>query len=433
MTTKIILPEMGEGVIEGTLARWLVKEGDRVEQFAPLAEIETDKVTTEITSEVAGTILKLLVDEGETIPVDTVLAYVSQGDDKFAPGEQGDLSKASTNGQSQAPAQQEMNINVDQDHKRSSSYTGRISPLVGRIAQENDVELGLVIGTGRDGRITKDDILSYIESRDQERQVEITTPSVQLEPESQVIEQPAKGSAEIKKPIPMPEAPSVVGELIPMTAMRRSIADHMVLSKQTSPHVTTVFEIDFSAVAAHREANKGKFARDGAKLTFTVYMITAVVEALKKHPLANSVWTDEGIVLKREINVGMAAAVPGGLTVPVIKGADGLNLLGLARVINDLTERARNKKLSMEELQDGTFSITNHGTSGSLLATPIINQPQAGILGFGKIEKRVKVIKDAIAIRPLAYASFTFDHRILDGATADAFVSSVKDFIENWN
>ena len=190
--------------------------------------------------------------------------------------------------------------------------------------------------------------------------------------------------------------------------MRRAIAEHMLLSKQTSPHVTTVFEFDFAAVSAHRRLHKERFLRDGARLTFTAYVVAAVARALKEHPLANSVWTEEGILLKKGIHIGMATAVAGGLIVPVIKDADGLNLLGLARTINDLAERARGKQLRPEEVQGGTFSITNHGTSGSLLATPIINQPQAGILGIGKIEKRVTVIGDAIAIRPMAYASFTF-------------------------
>ena len=214
--------------------------------------------------------------------------------------------------------------------------------------------------------------------------------------------------------------------------MRRAIAEHMVRSKHTSPHVTTVFEFDFTAVAQHRAAHKAQFARDGVNLTFTAYIVAATVEALKQHPMVNSTWTNAGVELKRQINVGMAAAIDDGLIVPVIKGADGLNLLGLARTINDLTERARRKQLQPAEVQGGTFSITNHGTSGSLFATPIINQPQCGILGVGKIEKRVKVIHDAIAIRPLAYVSFTFDHRILDGKTADDFVSSIKNVIERW-
>ena len=206
----------------------------------------------------------------------------------------------------------------------------------------------------------------------------------------------------------------------------------MVRSKHTSPHVTTVFEFDFAAVAAHRRAHKGAFERDGVRLTYMAYIVAATVEALKQHPLANSSWTDDGILLHRAVNIGMATAIDDGLIVPVIKGADGLNLLGLARAVNDLADRARAKQLKPDEVKGGTFSITNHGTSGSLFATPIINQPQCGILGVGAIEKRVKVIDDAIAIRPLAYVSFTFDHRILDGASADGFVGTIKGLIENY-
>ena len=206
----------------------------------------------------------------------------------------------------------------------------------------------------------------------------------------------------------------------------------MVRSVQTSPHVTTVFELDFSVVAAHRKANKDQYARDGVRLTFTAYIVAATVQALKKHPLVNSSWTDTGILLKREINIGMATAIDDGLIVPVIKNADGMNLLGLARTINDLADRARKKQLKPDDVRGGTLSITNHGTTGSLFATPIINQPQCGILGVGAIEKRVKVIDDSIAIRPMAFVSFTFDHRILDGASADNFVGTIKELIENW-
>jgi 2-oxoglutarate dehydrogenase E2 component (dihydrolipoamide succinyltransferase) len=206
----------------------------------------------------------------------------------------------------------------------------------------------------------------------------------------------------------------------------------MVRSKRTSPHVTTVFEVDFSAVSAHRADNKARFAQDGARLTFTAYVVSAIVQSLRAHPIVNSSWTDGGIKLHDQINVGMATAVDDGLIVPVLKRADGLSLLGLARAINDLATRARAKELLPDEVQGGTFTLTNHGTSGSLFATPIINQPQCAILGLGKIEKRVKVIDDAIAIRPLAYASLTFDHRILDGATADYFMSTFKDALENW-
>jgi len=217
----------------------------------------------------------------------------------------------------------------------------------------------------------------------------------------------------------------------------------MVQSKRTSPHVTTVFDCDLTAVVRHRYAHKDAFARDGVNLTFTPYFVAAIASALKQHPLANSAWSDEGIVLKRAINVGVATAITDGLVVPVIKNADSLNLLGLARAINDLAQRARTGQLEADELQGGTFTLTNHGTSGSLFATPIINQPQTGILGVGKIHKAPVVISnghpllpdatDAIAIRPIAYLSFTFDHRLLDGAAADAFVSTVKGVLEGWS
>jgi 2-oxoglutarate dehydrogenase E2 component (dihydrolipoamide succinyltransferase) len=420
MATSIIFPEMGEGVIEGKLTRWLVEEGQRVEQYDPIAELETDKVTTEISSDVAGTVLKLCVQEGEMVPVEAALAYVGN------PGEE--IPAAGNGGNTTLPdsvQEREETVTKRRSEQEEGRYTGWISPVVGRIAAEHDVDLAQVAGTGRDGRVTKHDILVYVQERDGGVAADWKERKVQSRPEQ--VEESGRAEQD-RQP-----AELVAGdELLPMTGMRRAIADHMVHSKRTSPHVTTVFEFDFTAVARHRSTHKEAFARDGAKLTYTVYVVAAVVKALKKHPLANSVWSDEGIILKREINIGMAAAVENGLVVPVIKGADGMNLLGLARAINDLTQRARNKQLTPQELQGGTFSLTNHGTSGSLLATPIINQPQAGILGIGKIEKRVKVIDDAIAIRPLAFASFTFDHRILDGATADAFVSSVKRNIETW-
>ena len=428
MASRITLPEMGEGVIEGTLARWLVKEGDRIEQYAPIAEVETDKVTTETTSEAAGTVLKLCVNEGETVPVGTVLAYIGEpGESVSENGDRkegketktGDANPASETQPAPAPAK---------STEGTGSYTGRISPVVGRIAAEHGIDLGRVAGTGRDGRITKEDVLTYIEaqptsvspppSADIELHHQTTSPAVSA------IAKPANIA-----PTPFQDGPA---DILPLTSIRRSIAEHMVRSKQTSPHVTTVFEFDFSAVAAHRRAHKDSFARDGVRLTFTAYIVAATVQALKAHPMVNSSWSDEGILLRRHINIGMATAIDDGLIVPVIKNADGLNLLGLARTINELADRARSKQLRPNDVKGGTFSITNHGTTGSLFATPIINQPQCGILGVGAIEKRVKVIDDAIAIRPLAFVSFTFDHRILDGASADKFVSTIKQLLEGW-
>jgi 2-oxoglutarate dehydrogenase E2 component (dihydrolipoamide succinyltransferase) len=447
MATKVVLPEMGEGVIEGTLARWLVSEGDHVDEFDPIAEVETDKVTTETTTDNGGTILKLCVAEGATIPVGTVLAYIGEPGEEIGAGEQGGKSgewrveSGEWEGDSGEESRQlavGSQRSVDEGsngagataaRERSVPYIGRISPVVGRIAAEHRVDLNRVRGTGRDGRITKKDILAFVEQRDNDGEEAAETAVAKplpVEAKPTLRPQPA---AEPTAAVPA----AIAGETVPLTGIRRSIAEHMVRSKHTSPHVTTIFEIDFSAVAAHREAHKEQFARDGANLTYTAYMVATTAQALKQHPMVNSTWSDEGIVLRKEINIGVAAAIDDGLIVPVIKRADELNLLGLARAVNDLTIRARNRQLKPADVQGGTFSITNHGTSGSLFATPIINQPQCGILGVGMIEKRVKVINDAIAIRPLAYVGLTFDHRILDGASADGFVSTIKEIIENWH
>lgn len=432
MASRIMLPEMGEGVIEGTLARWLVKEGDRIEQYAPIAEVETDKVTTETTSEMGGVVLKLCVNEGETVPVGTVLAYVGEPGETISDNGGDPEAHEERAIEATAPVpepQKPPPTPAPPDAERKGAYTGRISPVVGRIAAEHGVDLAQVTGTGRDGRITKEDILAYIEAQ---QTIDASSPAPTLEARhvtSTPAAIPTAAPAPSPAPSPYQDGPA---ELMALTSIRRSIAEHMVRSKHTSPHVTTVFEFDFSAVAAHRKANKDSFARDGVRLTFTAYIVAATVQALKKHPMVNSSWSDDGILLKREINIGMATAIEDGLIVPVIKNADGLNLLGLARTINDLADRARSKQLRPDDVKGGTFSITNHGTSGSLFATPIINQPQCGILGVGAIEKRVKVIDDAIAIRPMAFVSFTFDHRILDGASADHFVSTIKQQIENW-
>lgn len=422
MATKIIMPQLGESVIEGTISAWLKKEGDRVEQYEPILEIETDKVTTEATAEVPGTLLKILVPEGETVAVGTVLALVGETGEDLDGVEQETYQEPVEDGGLIQEAEPTSLVTVPSDKKASSNgpsrpsgqYTGRVSPVVGRIAGEHSVDLNMVQGTGRNGRITKKDVLAYLEKRGGTSAIAV----------------PDLAASADKHPA---ETILVPGEILPLTGIRRTIADHMVLSKRTSPHVTTVFEIDFTSVTAHRSVNKERFTRDGARLTFTAYIIAAMAQALRIHPLVNSSWSDDGIVLKKAINVGMATAISDGLIVPVIKNADRLSLFSLARAINDLSERARTGKLVPDEVQGGTFTLTNHGVSGSHFATPIINQPQCGILGAGKIEKRVKVINDAIAIRPMAYVSLTFDHRILDGASADAFMTTVKDILESWS
>jgi 2-oxoglutarate dehydrogenase E2 component (dihydrolipoamide succinyltransferase) len=428
MATKIIMPQLGEGVIEGTIASWLKNEGDAVELYEPILEIETDKVTTEATAEVAGTLLKILVAEGQTVEVGTVLAIIGESGDviddadlidkvpemesdeqpKLTPiASPNEISKPPSNGPGQALTRR---------------YTGRVSPVVGRIAEEHKVDLNLVVGSGRNGRITKKDILAFVKEQGITKAEPVGAPTSRKEP-SALSPQPIVSSSTTS---------TTPGEVQPLSSIRRSIAEHMVRSKHTSPHVTTIFDLDLTAVAAHRVEHKHQFAQDSAKLTFTVYIMAAIVQSLKVHPMVNSSWTDAGIEFKKDINIGMATAIPDGLIVPVIKNADSLSLLGLARAVNDLADRARISQLNPDEVQGGTFTLTNHGVSGSLFASPIINQPQCAILSMGKIEKRVKVIDDAIAIRLMAYAGLTFDHRILDGASADAFMSTFKDLMENW-
>jgi 2-oxoglutarate dehydrogenase E2 component (dihydrolipoamide succinyltransferase) len=286
---------------------------------------------------------------------------------------------------------------------------GFISPVVAKIAAEHGVNLSQVAGTGLNGRITKNDVLTFVGDRESE----IVTSA---------------------KPVNLQPANLANDTLIRHTSIRKSIAAHMVESKHTSPHVLTVMEADMSRVTKHRAANKAAFEKDGVNLTFTAYFMTAVVAGLKAYPLVNSSWSDEGVVIHKNINIGMATSLgEEGLIVPVIKGADNLSLLAMARAVNDFASRARSKKLQPDEVKGGTFTLTNHGISGSLLAFPVINQPQCGILGVGAMQKRVVVIDDAIAIRPMVYLSFVFDHRILDGASADWFLTKVKETLENWN
>jgi 2-oxoglutarate dehydrogenase E2 component (dihydrolipoamide succinyltransferase) len=302
---------------------------------------------------------------------------------------------------------------------RSGRDLGFISPIVSKIAAEHGVNLQNVPGTGLNGRITKKDVLKFIESG--EKRVESGQPSA-------ASAQPASAAT-----------PAIGDQLIKHSTIRKQIAEHMVMSKHTSPHVLTVMEVDMSKVIAHRAATKESFAKDGVRLTFTAYFMQAIVAGLKAYPNVNSSWTDEGLLIHSAINIGMATSLgEEGLIVPVIKGADSLSLLGMARAVNDFAERARSKKLQPDNVKGGTFTLTNHGISGSLLAFPIINQPQCGILGVGAMEKRVVVVTDAdgndsIAIRPMIYLSFVFDHRILDGASADWFLMKVKETLEGWS
>ena len=405
MPTKVLVPLLGEGVEEVSIVNWLKAEGDFIEEFEGLVEVETDKVVTEIPSPISGTLLKILIPKtGQAVPVGTILAWIGEA------GEPIPEAESAPTGEHQADIQKGEivpKMATTPEHSPAAIPMGRdsvlgfISPLVAKIAAEKGIDLSQVQGTGLDGRITKKDVLA-------------STPG-------------------IRKP-----DTSSLDTLIPHTSMRRRIAEHMSLSKRTSPHVTTVMEADLSRVMAHRQTNKDAFAHDGTRLTLTAYFAAATAQALKAFPFVNSSWSEEGILLHSNINIGMATDLGDeGLIVPVIKNADRLSLLDLAEAVNDLAEKARSNKLTPSDVQGGTITITNHGISGSLFAAPIINQPQCAILGVGVIQKRVKVITDAarndsIAIRPMVYLSLTFDHRILDGAGADHFLARVVELLENW-
>jgi pyruvate/2-oxoglutarate dehydrogenase complex dihydrolipoamide acyltransferase (E2) component len=402
MATKVLVPLLGEGVEEVTVIKWLKQEGDSIKELEPLLEVNTDKVDTEIPAPASGTLLKIMAQEGLPAKVGATLAFIGK------PGESVDVSSALTMNDEKSKMQNATaNVQPSTVNIKSSIDIGFISPVVAKIAAEHGINLSQVQGTGLAGRITKNDVMAFIENQ-----------------KSGVVA-PAQKFSDVQL--------AVGDQLIKHTVIRKQIADHMVMSKHTSPHVLTVMEADMSKIIAHQNANKDIFARDGVNLTFTAYFIMAIVAGLKAYPITNSSWTDEGVLIHKAINIGMATSLgEEGLIVPVIKNADNLSLLAMARAVNDLASRARSKKLQPDEVKGGTFTLTNHGVSKSLFAFPVINQPQCGILGVGAMQKRVVVINDAIAIRPMVYLSFVFDHRILDGASADWFLMKIKETLENW-
>ena len=402
MATKVLVPLLGEGVEEVTVIKWLKKEGDSINELEPLLEVNTDKVDTEIPAPASGTVLKIVAGEGLPAKVGSLLAIIGRA------GESVDVSVSPVKVESRVESRKS-DVQPETLNLRPSTDLGFISPVVAKIASEHGVNLQQVQGTGLNGRITKNDVLNFVQT--------------------------GKPTAAPAATQAVPTVAPVAGDqLIKHSTIRRQIAEHMVMSKHTSPHVLTVMEADMIRVVKHRSANKEIFGRDGVNLTFTAYFLTAIVTGLKNYPLVNSSWTDEGVLVHKAINLGMATSLgEDGLIVPVIKGADNLSLLAMARAVNDLASRARTKKLQTDEVKGGTFTLTNHGISGSLFAFPVINQPQCGILGVGAMQKRVVVIDDAIAIRPMVYLSFVFDHRILDGASADNFLMKVKATLENWS
>ncbi len=420
--TNVVMPQMGESIAEGTIVRWMKKVGDAIDRDEPLFEISTDKVDAEIPSPAAGVLTEIKVKEGETVAVNSVVATIGgAGEMTSAEPPAGALPEAAvgqpesgqTAGAQAAAPTPDHSSEEDAPDGAEDARRQKSSPLVRRIAQEHKVDIAQIRGTGLSGRVTKQDILDYIESG------KGSTPPAPAAPAS-----PAPGP--VYKP----------GEnvhIVPMSVMRKKIAEHMVLSAQTSPHVYSVYEVNFARVAALREKKKGAYESAGAKLTFTAFIAKAAIDALRQFPIVNASLDGDNIVYKKDINLGIAVAIDNGLIVPVIRNADEKNLLGLSRAIDDVATRARTKKLTPDDVQAGTFTITNPGIFGALYGLPLINQPQVAILGVGSIEKRPVVIDDAIAIRPVCHLTLGYDHRLVDGADGGRFLAFMKERLENFD
>ncbi|MBX3326956.1 MAG: dihydrolipoamide acetyltransferase family protein [Nitrospira sp.] len=380
MATDIVMPQLGESIAEGTVVKWLVPAGGMIQKDESLLEVETEKVTLEIPSPTTGRLDEIIVHEGETVPVGTLLARIDNTPPADVVNRVGGV--------------------VIRPMVQDSAEDQHHSPAVRQLAKEHGIDLSRVKGTGVGGRVTKKDVLDFIAQNGVQTKVA------------------AIGGE-----------PSMGEEVRPLTQMRKTIADRMVKSKQTSAHVATFFEADFSHIEKFRKALR-EGSGQGRNLTYLPFVIRAATRALRDMPIVNSSWGEQGILVKKDIHVGIATALEDGLLVPVVRHADRKGLIQLAKEVGDLAERARSKKLSLEEVQGGTFTITNHGGFGSLFSTPIIHQPQIAILGIGVIQKRAVIIDDAIAIRPMGYLSMSFDHRVIDGATADQFMAKVKQYLE---
>ena len=439
MPTPVVMPQMGESIAEGTIVRWIKKVGDTVDRDEPLFEISTDKVDAEIPSPAAGVLTEITVKEGETVAVNSVVATIGQegeavnakaaapatppprkgaetasaeataGRKKAAAAAQPQADgvpatdvSAKANGSDDAPS-------ADKDDVRRQ----KSSPLVRRIAKEHNVDISQIPGSGIGGRVTKHDILDFIDSTPESR-----PPGAES--------RTARGESRVR-------SPESGVDIQPLSVMRKKIAEHMILSRRTSAHVHSVFHVNFSAVEKIRQQKKAEYERLGARLTYMAFIAKVAVDALRRHRIVNASLDGDNIIYKKDIHLGIAVALEGGLIVPVIKNADERNLLGLCRAIADVADRARAKQLKPEEVHGGTFTITNPGQFGAQFGMPIINQPQVAILGVGTIEKRPVVIDDAIAIRTMAYLTLGYDHRLVDGAVADQFMSDVKTQLENFD
>jgi len=470
----VVMPQMGESIVEGTLTKWLKKAGDSVERDEPLFEISTDKVDTEIPSPAAGTLGEILVQEGATVGINTVVGRINESrNGASAPVAQAPaapppppVAQAGPVNAAPAASAQTSPVTVDMEATPEEA-AGPLSPLVRKMARENGVDLAQVRGTGAGGRITKQDLEEFIARRPgaaPPAQAGANTGAAatysapqnqgpaqaraQDQPQAQPQDQPRaqpQAMVTVPQPVQAPPPPpyeqpaqfrgqAPAGRVEPMTIMRQKIAEHMVFSKHTSAHVTTVHKVDMTRVAKLRARSKDDFqARHGFGLTFLPFVLRAATAALQQFPLLNASIDGTNIIYHRDINLGIAVALENGLIVPVIRNADEKNVVGLQRSITDLASRARSRQLRPDEVQGGTFSVTNFGSFGSVFATPVINQPQVGILGVGAVEKVPVVVDDAIAIRSQAYLALTFDHRLIDGAMADRFTQKVKSVLEGWS
>jgi pyruvate dehydrogenase E2 component (dihydrolipoamide acetyltransferase) len=448
MAVDVVMPQMGESIFEGTITKWLKKPGDKVERDEPLFEISTDKVDAEIPAPASGTLQEIKVTEGQTVPIKTVVALISDGGAavaaapapaaKPAPAPAPAPAAAAPPPPPPPPAAAPVPAPVAAAAPPAAAPAaaaeerGRIrsSPLVRKMAREHGIDLSQVSGTGAGGRISKHDIEAYLASG---------VPA-------------ARPAAPAAVPPPPPAAPGAMAhvaietavpreklyfgryEVEPMSVMRQRIAEHMLISKRVSPHVYSIDEADVTKIVNLRAKLKNQFeAQTETKLTFMPFFIRAAVNGLRAFPTVNASVDGTNVVLHRDINIGIAVALDWGLIVPVVKGADEKNFLGLQRAINDLAERARTKKLKPEEVQEGTFSITNPGVFGGLMGLPVISQPNVAILGLGSIEKRPVVIDDAIAIRSMVYLTLSYDHRVVDGAIAHQFLHHIKKTLEEWS
>ncbi len=446
MPTDVIMPQMGESIFEGTITKWLKQPGEKVQRDEPLFEISTDKVDAEIPAPASGTLQDIKVQAGTTVQVNTVVGTIA-GDGEAAaapsapakaqapasaPSTQTDAAQPPSGEEPQAPAFAKPAVPSEEPSESAEQGKVRSSPLVRKIAKENNVDLTQVPGTGLGGRITKEDIESFVARHGAAAPAKPAAPSYTPQ------ESPAPAAPPVIAPL-QPVAGVTPGQVVPMSVMRKKIAEHMVMSKRTSAHVHGVFEVDMTRVVKLRERMKHKFEQaTGNKLTFTPFFARAVVHGIRKWPIINSSVEGENIHYHSSINLGIAVALDWGLIVPVIKNAEERSFVGLQRAVTDLGERARAKKLKPEDVQGGTFTITNPGIFGAKFGMPIINQPQVAIMGVGGIIKKPVVLtdkdgNDSIAIRSMMHLSVGYDHRIIDGAVADQFMAEVKKFLEGWN